>query len=187
MFHSSLTPHKDFYKGYWFRSPNTNWYFFYESSKKFSNNTSEEFYNTLDYELIDLVKLLHSKNIITTPSCSGHSYDEIYYSRLYEEIQKDYSRIRSTGLQLTNIENLEQTNFHKPDFTFPYTKEEFVNIMLDYGKIGVLGLLGNFTYIKGIEGLSIKFDGLVTNFTVKKDNQYIWRYLYNEFYNIPKQ
>ena len=59
--------------------------------------------------------------------------------------------------------------------------------MLDYGKIGVLGLLGYFSYIKGIEGLDIKFDGLVTNFIVNKDNQYIWRYLYNEFYNIPKQ
>lgn len=187
MFHSGLTPHRDFYKGYWFKSTNSNWYFFYESYKKFTNNTTDRFYNTLDYELVDLVKLLHSKNIVTTPSCAGHSYDKTYYSNLYSNIVSEYALIRTSGLQLTNIENLEQTNYLNNNFYFPYNKEEFVDTMLEYGKIGILGLLGNFTYIKGIEGLDIKFDGVVTNFTVQRDNQYIWRYLYDEFYNIPKQ
>ena len=186
MFHSSLTPHRDFYKGYWFRSTNSNWYFFYECPKEFMISTSDEFYKTLDYELVDIVKLLHSKNIATTPSCSGHSFNTDYYSALYNTIQKEYSHIRSTGLQLTNVENLEQTNYLDSNFYFPYSKEKFVDIMLVYGKVGILGLLGNFSYIKGIEGLEIEFDGIVTNFTVSKNNQYIWRHLYNEFNDIPK-
>ena len=62
MFCSNLIPHTDFYKGYWFRSESCSWYHFYLTTRKFSNNTSQKFYNSVDKNLVELIKLLHFDN-----------------------------------------------------------------------------------------------------------------------------
>ena len=187
MFCTNLIPHTDFYKGYWYKSNSSNWYHFYSTTREFSNNTSEEFYETVDSQLVKLIKLLHSKGFTTTPSCSGHNYSTKHYTKLYREIQKEYKKINTSGLNLTNIETGTSTNFFDPNYIFPYTEKEFVNTMRTYGSTGVVGVMGNFSYISPVDGLTVKFDGYVTSFLTTKNNLNVWEYLYNEIYNIPKQ
>lgn len=186
MFCSNLIPHTDFYKGYWFKSENCSWYHFYLTTRKFSNNTSEKFYKSVDKNLVDLIKLLHSKNIITTPSCAGHDYSEEQYRILYKDIIEDYKKINSSGLKLTNIETEESTLYLNKKYHFPYLEDDFVRVMKEYGSTGVVGAVGNFTYIKDVHGLTVDFDGYVTNFVVTERNREIWEYLYNEFLSISK-
>lgn len=186
MFHRSLTSHFDFYKGYWYKSKTSKWYFFYETEREYSINTSEKFYSTLDDELVPIVELLHSKNIITTPSCAGHNYSEKYYRELYKEICHSVEQIKSRGLELVNIENDTTIIYRDDSFFFPYSETTFVRFMLEYGKVGVLGLLGDFSYIKDTHNLKVNYDGVVTNFLVEGNNDYVWAHLYSEFTHIPK-
>ena len=83
---SDFIPHENFHKGFWLKTEKCQWFFFYESPREFNLPNNKNFYNTLDEDLKDIVIGLHSKNIPTTPSCSGHIKNDDHYEKIFKTI-----------------------------------------------------------------------------------------------------
>ena len=137
---NNLVPHKDFHKGYWYKSPNLNWYYFKEEKRVNQLPSDNTFIKSVDKALQPLTKFLHSNNIITTPSCSGHIYSEEYFNDVFDKLEKDSYIIKDKGLKVKNIETGEEFLFIDKNYKLPYTKEEFINSAVEYTKKGVIGI-----------------------------------------------
>ena len=183
MFRTDLISHTDFHKGFWYKSNYSNWYYFKEQDRDYTLNNLD--YSTVDKDLLPLVKLLHKNNIPTTPSCSGHDYSEDYFVDLFQKIKVEEYIINSVGLELTNIETQEKVKFYHPTYKFLYDKQSFLSLIPPYSKQGVLGILGDFSYID-IKDIDIVLDNQITLFLVKENNKKAWKELENAFQSIWK-
>ena len=183
MIRADLVPHIDFHKGYWFKSNISDWYYFKEQKRPY---TIPEYFNysLLDKELLSLIIFLHKKNIPTTPSCSGHFFPEEYFIELYQKIKIEEHLIRSVGLELKNIETQEIINFKDKNYRFTYPQRSFTKLAQPYSKQGILGVLGDFSYIKDIKGLDIQYIDGITLFLSQKNTDSIWKNLENSINSI---
>ena len=183
MFRTDLVPHIDFHKGYWFKSNLSDWYYFKEQERPY--NIPEFFnYSLLDKDLLSLVIFLHKKNIPTTPSCSGHFLSEDYFTDLFQKIKIEEHLIRSVGLELKNIETQETIKFKDEKYTFVYPQRSFIKLAQPYSKQGILGVLGDFSYINSINNLNVLKDGDITLFHAVKDTKKVWNELLSVFISI---
>lgn len=183
MFRSDLVNHLDFHKGYWFKSNISDWYYFKEQERPY--NIPKYFnYTLLDRNLLSLVVLLHKKNIPTTPSCSGHILTEDYFIELYQKIKIEEQLIRGNGLLLKNVETQDTLLYKDKNYKFIYPQHSFIKLTSSYSKQGVLGVLGDFSYINAIDGLSVIRDGDITLFYALEGSTDVWLELENAFRSI---
>ena len=141
---SDLISHENFHQGIWLKSNGCPWYFFYETPRKYQIPSNDKFYKTLDDDLKNLVKFLHSKNIPTTPSCSGHIHSDNHYGRIYDSLKNTVGSIKSEGINLENTETGRKYFYKNPKYSLPYSRGEFIEELRDYQKIGVLGFVDKF-------------------------------------------
>lgn len=137
---NELIPHRDFHKGYWYKSPNLDWYYFKREKRIDEIPSNKSFYSSLDKDLRPLTKFLHSEDIITTPSCSGHIYSKNYFEGIYDKLEKDSYIIKEEGLEVENIETGEKFLFKDSNYSLPYSKDEFIDSAIEYTKNGVIGI-----------------------------------------------
>jgi hypothetical protein len=137
----NIIPHKDFHKGIWLRSNKSPWYFFYKIKRDYKIPGNDKFYDTVDENLYDIIKLLHSKNIPTTPSCSGHIVSPKYYSNLFDTIKLVKNDIEDGGVKLLDPESGDKYFYKNRNYRLPWDKDEFIDSMDKYQKIGVLGFV----------------------------------------------
>ena len=183
MFRSDLIPHKDFHKGYWYGSSISNWYYFKESERDY--NLKEFFnYEAVDQPIRSLVGDLHSRGINTTPSCSGHNYTESYFSDLYDKIKLEEVIINTEGLDLVNIETFQQIVFYDKDYEFKYSKQEFIDKIIPYHKVGILGIQENFSYIKSNDNYTVFYQDGITFFQVHDNHENSWKTLQRQLLSI---
>lgn len=140
---SDLIPHEKFHKGFWLKTNQCPWFFFYETPREFSIPKNKNFYLTLDDDLKNLVKYFHSKKIPTTPSCSGHIENDNHYSNIYDSLLETSDEIRKGGIELVNPESNRKFYYHNPKYKIPMKKNDFVEGLRKYQKKGVLGFVDN--------------------------------------------
>lgn len=138
---SDLIPHNQFHKGQWLRS-RSQWYYFYQCERQYKLPTTEAFYQTIDEQLLPLVKYLHSKSIPTTPSCQGHFFTEDYYKELYRRLCIDAELINSSGLVMQN-DDMDFTYINQ-QYKLPWIESEFLQQTQDYQTNGVLGFVDTY-------------------------------------------
>jgi len=179
-----LIPHTNFHKGLWLQTQKSPWYFFYETPRKFSIPNNSNFYKTVDPQLVDTVKFLHSKNIPTTPSCSGHIKPMLQYGTLFNTIKRVQDDIQNGGIDLINPETNRKFFYKNSKYELPWNKMDFVSQMDDYQKKGVIGFVDKdniFDWLSKM--LPSKHDNGVTLIFTKSnnDNEIIknWRDVYN--------
>ena len=139
-----LIPHKDFHKGFWLNNQECPWFFFYESPRQFTIPKNKNFYQTLDDDLKSIVEFLHSKNIPTTPSCSGHIKKDKYYADVYDSLSNMTDKIKHEGVILVNPESDRKFFYQNQKYNLPLRKQEFIEDLRDYQKKGVLGFVDDF-------------------------------------------
>lgn len=137
-----LIPQKDFHKGYWLNIDEPNpWYYFFPAQRSFRIPSNKRFYQTLDDSLVKPVKLLHSKGIPTTPSCSGHFFGGDYYFEIYKNLTADSEKIVNEGIILQDSETGTEYFYRNPTFKLPWDYSSFVERSLVYQITGVLGFI----------------------------------------------
>ena len=178
-----LIPHKDFHKGFWLQTNISPWYFFYEKPRKYFLPEENSFYKTVDEDLLPIVKLLHKYGIPTTPSCSGHIMPKNHYADLYETINDVVYYIKDSGVVLKNPETENKFFYQNKNYNLPWGKEEFVYLMDDYQKKGVIGFVDEHNISDLIkDDLVVRVDGPITLIFSKsqtpKGISNNWRYVY---------
>jgi hypothetical protein len=137
-----LIPHKDFHKGYWLNiNEPSPWYYFFSTDRTYKISNDPNFYDTLDEDLVKPVMLLHSMGIVTTPSCAGHFYSPDYYLKIYRRLEENAAKIVTKGIILENPETGTKYYYRNIDYKLPWDSRSFVNKVLNYQKIGVLGFI----------------------------------------------
>ena len=179
MFRSDLIPHKDFHKGYWFKSQLSNWYYFREEKRSFIVKKGFN-YNSLDEQLVHLVRKLHKNGHKTTPSCAGHFFTEEYFKEVYKKIKIEEYIINNLGLELYNIETKQKEIFKDRGYSFPYTEESFIHEAIPYSKKGVLGILGDFSYIVNTKNYTVEYKDGITFFFTENGSQKVWNQIRSE-------
>jgi len=135
-------PQQDFHKGYWLsvNEPNP-WYYFFPADRSFKLPSNPKFYETVDKDQVETVKLLHNRGIPTTPSCTGHFYDSDHYAKIYKKLESNAKKIVSEGIILQNSETGTKYFYRNNRYRLPWDVEFFVSKSLEYQIIGVLGFL----------------------------------------------
>lgn len=137
-----FVPHEDFYKYKWLlpKGKKSKWYYAKESNGFYQLPSSDRFLESLDEELKESVSALHEKGIATTPSCSGHFYDENYYSGVYQDLIRECQEIRDSGLELIDPESDESIIVRDPKYMIPWNEKTFIERGLGHGHIGTIGV-----------------------------------------------
>lgn len=136
---SDLVPHTDFHKGLWLLSEHSPWFFFLKTPRNFIIPKKKSFYETVDEDLLEIVKYLHSKGIPTTPSCSGHIKNPKIYKEIYNSLIDTEKVIKKDGIYLNNPETQRKFFYKNPNYKISMEKEEFMDEIQEYQKKGVLG------------------------------------------------
>lgn len=185
-----LIPHKYFHKGVWLSEKNTPWYYFMKTNRPFVIPTNKSFYNTLDNTLKPIVKLLHSNNIPTTPSCSGHFKPKDHFSDTYDYLKMNQKKINNSGVILKDDENGKHYFYKNKNYVLPWSKEDFLDKIENYQKKGVIGLVdnNNIGYELADEDYDVFNDNgitlIITNSKTPKENQKIWNNIFVKLKNI---
>lgn len=183
---TDLIPHEKFHKGIWLSNEMVPWYFFVQTNRDFTIPKDEDFYGSVDSQLLPIVKLLHKNEIPTTPSCAGHFEGEDYYSEIYD-LLKNFSQNIKKGVILYNDENDKKFLYKNKNYKLPWKKDEFLNEIIKYQKNGVIGFKDeNGTIYKNIEEDNFKKikDKEITLITVNSDDmgemEYKWKNIYKQ-------
>jgi hypothetical protein len=169
---ADLIPHKDFHKGFWLNNQNCPWFFFYEAPRQYFIPKNKNFYQTLDDDLKSLVEFLHSKNIPTTPSCSGHIKKDQYYADVYDSLSNMTNKIKEDGIVLVNPESNRKFFYRNPKYTLPLKKKEFIEDLRDYQKKGVLGFVDDLNISEKLSDyLPTKKDNGITLILTKANDE----------------
>lgn len=135
-----LILHSEFHKGIWLLPvEGSKWYYFSKCDNP-NHITNENFLESVDEPLRELVRFLHSRNIRTTPSCSGHNFEKDYFELIYSNLKKDQKEIRNRGLLLKDIECGSIYLFKDQYYKLPWGRNDFVDFAYSYQKKGVIGL-----------------------------------------------
>jgi hypothetical protein len=138
-----FVPHSQFHTGVWLLSEKRpGWYYF---MKKKNNHLihNDQFMESVDPPLRDLVEFLHQRNITTTPSCSGHYKSERNFAKLWDDLKADEADVRQDALVMKEIESGERFRFRDPAYQLPWTKETFIDRARNYQQKGIVGLRVN--------------------------------------------
>jgi len=184
-----LIPHTNFHKGIWLSNENVPWYFFLKTDREFEIPNGDSFYDSVDECLLPIVKKLHNNNIPTTPSCAGHFENRKYYSEIYD-LLKMFENNLKIGEILHDDENDRQFYYENSNYKLPWSKNVFLDEIIDYQKNGVIGFLDNDKKIfkrlknKGYDKLS---DNGITIIKIKPKNidemEKSWKTVYNDLTN----
>lgn len=136
---SDLIPHKEFHKGLWLLNQKSPWFFFLETPRKYTIPQNKDFYKTVDDDLLKIVKLFHSKDIPTTPSCSGHIKDLRTYVDVFDSLLNIQKDIKKDGIYLKNPETNRKFYYKNPKYKISTSRDQFLHEIEDYQKKGVLG------------------------------------------------
>jgi hypothetical protein len=188
---SDFIPHEKFHKGIWLSCKIVPWYFFLETNRNYKIPDNKSFYNTIDENLLPIVKKLHKNNIPTTPSCSGHFEDKEYYSDVFYLLDKFQNDVKEKHIILKDDETNKKYKYKNPKFELPWKKEEFLKKINDYQKKGVLGFIDKndifYNQLMGKDYKKIK-DGDVTIIIVEsetpKESSEKWNIVKNDINNI---
>ena len=82
--------------------------------------------------------------------------------------------------------DLNCKNFKDKNYRFIYPQRSFTKLAQPYSKQGILGVLGDFSYIHTIDGLTISRDGDITLFHALEGSSEVWLELENTFRSIWK-
>lgn len=133
-------PHDQFHKGIWLQSvKRPGWYYFMEKENE-NIITNEQFLQSVDGPLKELVSFLHQRGIRTTPSCAGHHKSEGNFEAIYDQLMQDTKDIRNGGLELKDVETGERYVYSEKNYTLPWSRESFIAGVLDYQAGGVIGI-----------------------------------------------
>ena len=137
-----FVPHEDFYKYKWLlpKGKKSKWYYAKESDGIYQLPSNDGFIETVDPELREAVGCLHEMGIPTTPSCSGHFYNEDYYESIHNDLIAECHEINSDGLELLNPETGESIIVRDPNYTVPWNKKSFIERGMGHGHIGTIGV-----------------------------------------------
>jgi hypothetical protein len=183
----NLIPHEDFHKGLWLQTQKSPWYFFYETPRDYVIPRNKSFYKTVDPNLLDIVKFLHSKNIPTTPSCSGHIKPLLQYGTLFNTIKNVQNDIKNNGIELTNPETNRKFFYKNGNYDLPWNKENFISQMDDYQKKGVLGFVDDDNHYDWIsKTIPSKNENGITLIFTKSNNESDLSRNWNSISNILK-
>ena len=177
-----LIPHTQFHKGIWLLSPSRpHWYYFMKKATphEVSNN---DFLESVDKPLRELVKFLHHKGIKTTPSCAGHHKSEKNFEKIYDALKSDKSHIRNGGLKLKDIETGEFYLYCDKKYVLPWNRETFLHDVLSYQRNGIIGIIiGKKLKIKrrilslNIKGVTIRDKDPIIFISTSGDDHSIWK------------
>jgi len=196
--HSEITPdfipHTEFHTGKWLLAPSSCWYYFLKTPNE-NIISNRHFLESVDEPLKELVDFLHSKEIQTTPSCSGHHFSEKNFELVYDCLEKDKEKIRNGGLKLTDIETKQEFLFKNADYNLPWGKEEFLNEAKSYQQKGILGIKLAVRKDEIQKILKLKFDGvkiwesdlivfIYVNGYTTGSNRETWKLITTEIKNI---
>ena len=136
-----FVPHEDFHNYRWVSSGPGNWYYKipHKADPKIPKNP-RDFLKTLDKELIAPVSYLHSLNVPTTPSCSGHFNDPKEYEKIYHSLQNEEKKIRSIGVEFKDPEDDSKFFLKNKKYELPWERDPFVERSVEHSKFGVLGI-----------------------------------------------
>lgn len=157
-------PHSRFHHTSWYREIGGARWYWYGIPRVYNRLPSSlDFYETLDTELLGIVKKLHQYGIPTTPSCAGHISSSDFHQKIWDELKEQESRIRKNGIILEDPETNQKVEYKHKNFNLPWSKDEFVKIGRTHQKKGCLGVCPPQRYINEF---NIKIPGFLT----KKDN-----------------
>lgn len=157
---SALIPQSQFHMGAWLiQVEQPSWYYFMK--KKNTNLISNDhFMESVDAPLKDLVHFLHTQQVPTTPSCSGHFRSREEYKKVFASLVKDKETIHHEGLDLKDIETGKIYHYQDKNYRLPWQEEEFLDRIMSYQHKGVVGMrLGHKRSIKK-QILSLEFSGV---------------------------
>ncbi len=133
-------PHDQFHKGKWLQSVRRpGWYYFMEKENE-NVITNEQFLESVDGPLKELVSFLHRRGVRTTPSCAGHHKSEGNFEAIYDQLMQDKKDIRNGGLELKDVETGERYVYSEKNYTLPWSRENFIGGVLGYQAGGVIGI-----------------------------------------------
>jgi len=134
-----LIPHEEFHTGRWLLPvARPGWYYFQQRK---SNHVvqNRNFLQSVDKPLRKLVRWMQNRGIRTTPSCAGHVLSPLELEKVYAGLELDAADIVSSGLELKDIETGELILYKDPNYTLPWSQQQFLNEVSEYQKKGVLG------------------------------------------------
>jgi hypothetical protein len=79
---------------------------------------------TLDRELVSLVRALHRSGIPTWPSCAGHWWDPDQTRPIYSRLLTDATEIQQQGLWFTHTETGSYYQYRNQDYYVPWRSYE---------------------------------------------------------------
>jgi len=190
-------PHKKFHLGSWLiEKDNPSWYYFLPKRNIKNYTYDENFYDSLDSPLKNVVKFLHKKNIDTTPSCTGHFYPKKVFDKTYDSLSDASKKIKGKGLILQNPETGEFYRYRDSDYVLPWDKNEFVNRALIHQTKGCLGVKPKDInmvkhFVKSpIKGFKTYYDPnhniviFVTTSTSNEEKNNKWEYFTDKVFNL---
>jgi hypothetical protein len=184
-----LIPHTMFHKGIWLSNKNVPWYFFLKTNRDFEIPNSPTFYESVDECILPTIKKLHSYDIPTTPSCSGHFEDKKYYSDIYNQL-RDFEFNLRKGEILHDDENDRKFYYENGNYKLPWQKNEFLSKIIDYQKKGVIGFVDNDGEVyRRLKSQRYKkhFDNGITliliNPTEYVDMEKTWKLIHKDIFN----
>src|ERR1051326_4121492 len=122
-----FVPHSQFHTGVWLLSEKRPGWYYFMKKKNDHRVHNDEFRESVDPPLRDLVEFLHQRNITTTPSCSGHCKTERNFAKLWDDLKADEADVRPDGLLMKEIESGERFDFRDPAYQLPWNKETFID------------------------------------------------------------
>lgn len=169
----NFIPHTKFHRASWYNEPGQCDWYWYAPRKSWKLNRDKNFYDSLDLQLVDIVKMLHARGMLTTPSCTGHVRDESYYSDIWNSLKQQESRIQKNGIQLVNPENNHAVQYKDSAYKLPWSEQKFVSTGMKHGPIGCLGVhpgKHRNQLPDRVPGFITKQDGAFTIYLTKSDS-----------------
>ena len=121
---------------------NPTWYYFIKREHAHAV-TNKKFLSSVDEPIREFVRFLHGKNILTTPSCSGHNKSVKEFENIYSSLKEDKKKIKQKGLLLLDIETGEPHLFQDASYRLPWSRSEFILRIMCQQEKGILGLYLN--------------------------------------------
>jgi len=165
--------YKDMPNKKWFMSPYHKDWYYHLPRKKISKPKSDILNATLDPCLKKLAICLNLSGYTTLPSCSGHYYSREKCNKIYNKILKDSEEIKSSGLNLIDVESGKTFYFQDSEWELPWNKKVFFDIASGTkskpeGYIGFIVQKDSLDIINKFKKISEKMKGV--NFNITKQS-----------------
>mgnify|MGYP006266981551 CR=1 FL=1 len=134
---------EQFHRVVWVQVDNGPWWYYTPQEVVYTLQTSKKFFDSVDKDIRNLVKFLHGRGYITTPSCAGHLRKPSHYAKVYSQLVKDQEKIRTEGVKITNVnQEVIQPSYQDSGYYIPWpSKEKFIKEALEEQTKGILGII----------------------------------------------